>query len=65
MRALFFLMVTGYATGAAASLVLGTGPLARWTSTLAAVVGAAAGLGLAAGACMGGAAFSLEAPDLL
>ncbi|HEV8227472.1 MAG TPA: proton-conducting transporter membrane subunit [Methylomirabilota bacterium] len=65
MRALFFLMVTGYATGAAASLVLGTGPLARWASTLAAVVGAAGGLGLAAGVCMGGAVFSLAAPDLL
>src|SRR4029453_17323596 len=58
-------MVTGYATGAAVALGLGTGPLARWASALAAVVGAAAGLGLAAGVCMAGAGFSLAAPDLL
>ena len=65
MRALFFLMVTGYATGAAVALGLGTGPIARWASALAAVVGAAAGLGLAAGMCLAGAGFSLAAPDLL
>lgn len=65
MRALFFLMVTGYAAGAAAALLLGAGPLARWASMLGAVVGAGGGLGLAVGACAGGAVFALDAPDLL
>ena len=65
MRALFLLLVAGYASGAAAALVLGTGALARWASALGAIAGASAGLALAAGACVWGAAFSLDAPDLL
>jgi hydrogenase-4 component B len=65
VRALFFLLVAGYASGAAAALVLGTGALARWASALGAIAGAAAGLALAAGACIWSAAFSMEAPGLL
>jgi hydrogenase-4 component B len=58
-------MVTGYGAGAAAALVLGTGAIARWASALGAVVGAGAGLALAAGACVWNARFALEAPALL
>jgi hydrogenase-4 component B len=58
-------MVSGYAAGAAAALVFGTGALARWASALGAIVGAAAGVALAAGAWVWGAAFVLEAPGLL
>ena len=65
MRALFLLLVAGYASGAAAALVFGTGALARWASALGAITGAAAGLALAAGTCIWGAAFSIEAPGLL
>jgi hydrogenase-4 component B len=62
VRALFVLLIAGYASGAAAALALGTGALSRWASALGAIVGASAGLALAAGVCIRGAAFSLEAP---
>src|SRR2546427_200047 len=56
------LLLAGYASGAAAALALGTGALSRWASALGAIVGASAGLALAAGVCIRGAAFSLDAP---
>jgi hydrogenase-4 component B len=62
VRALFVLLIAGYASGAAAALALGTSALSRWASALGAIVGASAGLALAAGVCIRGAAFSLEAP---
>jgi len=65
VQTLFVLLLVGYAAGAAAALICGTGALARWLSAVGALVGAAAGLGLAVGACIGGAAFVLEVPALL
>jgi len=62
VRALFLLLIAGYASGAAAALALGSGALSRWASALGAIVGASAGLALAAGVCIRGAAFSLDAP---
>jgi len=62
VRALFLLLLAGYASGAAAALTLGTGALSRWGSALGAIVGASAGLALAAGVCIRGAVFSLDAP---
>jgi len=62
VRALFLLLIAGYASGAAAALALGSGALSRWASALGAIVGASAGLALAAGVCTRGAAFSLDAP---
>jgi formate hydrogenlyase subunit 3/multisubunit Na+/H+ antiporter MnhD subunit len=62
---LFVLLIAGYSAGAAAALVCGTGALARWLSALGAFVGAVAGLGLAVAACIGGATFVLDVPELL
>jgi hydrogenase-4 component B len=65
MTLLFALMLAGYAFGAAAAVLSPGGAAARRLVATGAVVGSAAGLGLALQVFVTGAPFALEVPALL
>jgi hydrogenase-4 component B len=62
---LFLLMVGGYGAGTACALLLGRGRVARGLSAAGAMVGGAAGMGLALVVLMTGTVFDLDLPSLL
>ena len=61
----FFLMLAGYAFGAAGALLSPDGAASRRWAATGAAAGGGAGLALALGVFAGGAPFALEAPALL
>jgi formate hydrogenlyase subunit 3/multisubunit Na+/H+ antiporter MnhD subunit len=65
MILLFFLMLAGYAFGAAAAVLSPDGGAARRWAATGAVAGGGAGLALAVAVFAGGAPFALAAPALL